>query len=1259
MLFFRHNGSNYRDRRTRISALVPARIFLSYSNSDGAEYATTIRRWLESQGFSIWLDIVALEGKTDWWTQIELALRSKDLHHLVLIVTPGALASRVVRDEIRLAKQEGKTVSPIRGPGIDDLSIMPRWLGNIYDIGVAERRVNLIRVLEAPSMAKRVLMMAPEPPSDFVARPREYKTLKAQLLHPNTSDAVAITAALRGAGGYGKTTLARALAHDSDVQDAYYDGVLWVELGEHGDTRLLAVLTDIATLVTGETRSVTTIEAARTMFADALGNRRILLVIDDVWKKGHLEPFLHGGPSTTRLITTRFDNELPVDAIRQVVDSMEPSEALTLIGWGLPPDQVAKNTAILSAMAKYLGEWAQLLKLTNGFLRRRVNTANGLLIDAIADVNSRLQSRGFTALDDRKAQDYGTRHDSVYVVMNNSLDLLDDPQRERFSELGIFPEDTDIPIGIVAHFWKETAGLDLIATEDLLTDCVDLSLLLSLDFERRTLRLHDTTRHFLRDQAGKANLMVQHERLIQGMSDVHGTEMPAQEMGYFYRYLPSHLYDAGKHEELNALLVDPDWLNSKITATKKPSDLIADYQQFGRGELHVLIGRTLRLTANMCLRDPHQLLPQLIGRMVGIRTAAAEYFVKEARRVVKRPALIPENSNLILPGVELSRLEGHTAAVLALAVLPDGRLVSGSKDNTIRLWDLQNGVEAACLKGHTGAVSVLALLPDGKLASGSYDTTIRLWDLQNNVEAACLEGHTGAVLALAVLPDGRLASGARDNVIRLWSLRNNLESGFLLGHSDRVNALAVIPGARGDEWVLASGSGSTRDGRDMTIRVWDPRTGNEIAHLTDNRGAGGLISTLAVLPINDAPAPQLLSGDFLGNVRLWDLVTGAETMKIKPTNNCVSDLAVLQNGDIASSNHWHNRIRILDPRSGTETAQLDGHSDQVNALAVLPDGRLASSSDDKTIRLWDPLAALKIESESQKDGHADVVLSLAILPGGKLASGSSDDTIRLWDTNSMSETACIRTNIFGWQPANNSAFAVLPNGRLASGARDSTIRIWDIEDQLETACLPGRSGTVTALAVLEDGRLASGTEGQTRMPGEEGPIIEIWDLKDNRISERLVGPEYDILALANFRNDCLVSSTDDGKLTLWNVKTGTRSGELCRDQPAADSLLALSDGRLVSGSRDGVLRLWDLATGMVTHRLVGHTGFVNAIVPLSNGRLASAGGDRTIRCWDLCSYSEITCLDMDMPILSLAATSDNRFVAGDQLGRLHWLEIWE
>ena len=128
---------------------------------------------------------------------------------------------------------------------------------------------------------------------------------------------------------------------------------------------------------------------------------------------------------------------------------------------------------------------------------------------------------------------------------------------------------------------------------------------------------------------------------------------------------------------------------------------------------------------------------------------------------------------------------GIPSRVSALCLLPDGRLASGSEDNTIRLWDVATGAETARLEGHAGAVSALCLLADGRLASGSDDNTIRLWDVATGAETARLEGHTRSVNALCLLPDGRLASGSWDKTIRLWDVATGVETARLEGHTER------------------------------------------------------------------------------------------------------------------------------------------------------------------------------------------------------------------------------------------------------------------------------------------------------------------------------------------------------------------------------------------------------------------------------------------------------------------------------------------
>ena len=119
-------------------------------------------------------------------------------------------------------------------------------------------------------------------------------------------------------------------------------------------------------------------------------------------------------------------------------------------------------------------------------------------------------------------------------------------------------------------------------------------------------------------------------------------------------------------------------------------------------------------------------------------------------------------------GTETARLEGHSGGVSALCVLQDGRLASGSNDNTIRLWDLTTGGQVICLEGHLHVVRALCALPDGRLASGAGDKTVRLWDLPTGVEIARLETDA-AVQCLIILSAACFVAG--DDLGRLHWLQ--------------------------------------------------------------------------------------------------------------------------------------------------------------------------------------------------------------------------------------------------------------------------------------------------------------------------------------------------------------------------------------------------------------------------------------------------------------------------------------------------------
>jgi hypothetical protein len=131
---------------------------------------------------------------------------------------------------------------------------------------------------------------------------------------------------------------------------------------------------------------------------------------------------------------------------------------------------------------------------------------------------------------------------------------------------------------------------------------------------------------------------------------------------------------------------------------------------------------------------------------------------------------LPRVSLLLSNGAPLEQRDAFGGTAMAAAVIA-GRsaVVSALASAGAGPYTPLTGTASSTLQGHMNRVTVLAVLPDGRLASGSEGKTVRVWRPSTGECEAVLEGHTREVWALAVLPDGRLASGSEDNTMRVCS----------------------------------------------------------------------------------------------------------------------------------------------------------------------------------------------------------------------------------------------------------------------------------------------------------------------------------------------------------------------------------------------------------------------------------------------------------------------------------------------------------
>jgi len=564
----------------------------------------------------------------------------------------------------------------------------------------------------------------------------------------------------------------------------------------------------------------------------------------------------------------------------------------------------------------------------------------------------------------------------------------------------------------------------------------------------------------------------------------------------------------------------------------------------------------------------------------------------------------PEKMNNIRLSARTFSSEGHQGSVTAVAVTPDGkRIVSGSDDHTIRVWDLETGAAiGGPIEGHKNLVTAVAVTPDGKhIVSGSDDRTIRVWDLETGAAIGKpIKGHKDRVTAVAVTSDGkRIVSGSYDKTIRVW----DLETGTMImkplkRHKGGVAAIAVTP----DGKRIVSGSD------DRTICVWDLERGVPIGKPII--GHKSWVCAVAVTP----DGKHIVSGSDDRTIRLWDSESGAAIRNpIEGHKNWVRAVVVTPDGKHIVSGSDDHTVRVWDLETGALLGKpIEGHKNWVRAVAVTPDGkRIVSGSWDNAIHIWDLETGTPIGTPIK--GHKNSVFAVAVTPDGKrIVSGSGDCTIRVWDLESG---VSIGKPIAGHK-GGVTAVAVTPDRkRIVSGSGDCTIRVWDLETGVAIGNpIKGHRDSVTAVAVTPDGkRIVSGS----------GDIIRVWDLESGvPIGKPIKGHKNRVRAVAVTPDGkCIVSGSDDYTICIWDLESGVLIGKLIEGHKNWVRAVAVTpDGkRVVSGSWDRTICVWDLKTGAaIGQPIEGHKGGVYAVAVSRDGKhIVSGSRDGTICITDI------------------------------------------
>lgn len=338
---------------------------------------------------------------------------------------------------------------------------------------------------------------------------------------------------------------------------------------------------------------------------------------------------------------------------------------------------------------------------------------------------------------------------------------------------------------------------------------------------------------------------------------------------------------------------------------------------------------------------PPNRLVTLLRQAVAYQIQFSRYHPKIAPAV---NSLLQDYTSFVIPNSVRYTLRGHEGNVKCVRFIgEEGRgVVSGSSDNTLRIWDTETAECTNVLRGHKSRIWDVSSTKLGDyVASASGDGTVKVWDLKSS-KANCvstLAGHGGDVYSVQYhQSETNLVTGGYDKTIRLFDVNTGAVVKSFQGHQLAVSKTIFNPLGN----LIISGS------KDNTIKFWDIVSGLCIRTITSHLGE------VTSVEMNSS-GTLLLSSSKDNSNRLWDVRMVRPLRKLKGHQNTSKNFvrANFSDNNLIVGGSEDGIVYIWDQDTGEILQKLRGHTGVTyEAYWNVKQSMMASCSDDQTVKLW-------------------------------------------------------------------------------------------------------------------------------------------------------------------------------------------------------------------------------------------------------------------------------------------------------------------
>ena len=573
---------------------------------------------------------------------------------------------------------------------------------------------------------------------------------------------------------------------------------------------------------------------------------------------------------------------------------------------------------------------------------------------------------------------------------------------------------------------------------------------------------------------------------------------------------------------------------------------------------------------------------------------------------------------------------GQSWGFSSLSFSPDGNILIGSGEQKmnnpssgqleVKIWDLQqNKLIQPFGSSYSSKVIAAAFSPDGKMiVSGGKDGTIRLWDLQGNQisQSPEIKGpkiksdnpQVSHIHAVAFSPDGRsIVSADSERDVRLWKLQGGkvLESPTSIGKCGNPSGSSPhsVAFSSNNQQVLCNlkpGYSESGSNNESFVTLWNfDSQDNKWKTLALKGGNSGFLSK--VLFASYSPnGKTIVTGDQDGSIRLWDSGGNPIGQPLLGHSSNVESIAFSSDGKEIISGSWDGSIRLWDVEQNL--SEEKSFSNQGTHLILSPDGQKVAiggkkSDNQATVTLLNiikgnQIGQISIGSKRREESGGDYENGnpLAVSPNGYIVFEDFDNQSRptLWHPEGTPEKQPIgnpETKVGRSIVISPDSQRIVSNVWDKIGDSDSYIQLWDIQGNPIGQPVKNDQGfSVASIAFSPDGQqiVTGSTNGSLNGASSQSSVcllhLKVDGLDKKEPCPKILGRLIKVAFSPD--NKTVAIGQSDGGLYLWNLQNNTMGQRFGGTGQPVLSIAFSPDNKIIaSGDRDGNVRLWNLVDG--------------------------------------------------------------------------------